>query len=280
LPVFALKPAPIQISYLGYPNTTGLPTMDYRLTDELADPPGLTERYHTEQLVRLPHGFLCYTPPADAPPPGDSPVETAGHVTFGSFNSIAKVTPQVIDLWSSILSALPSSRLILKSHALTDAGVRERFTRLFSGRGVEPGRVELLGYIRGRSEHLSLYQRIDIGLDSFPYNGTTTTCEALWMGVPVITLSGETHAGRVGMSILSHAGLPELVTENEDDYRDLALELARNPARVKDFRHCLRQRLRESPLCQGQSFARDAEQAYRQMWRGWCNTHNLDGRLR
>jgi predicted O-linked N-acetylglucosamine transferase (SPINDLY family) len=271
LPVFAFKPAPIQVSYLGYPNTTGLPVMDYRLTDELADPPGLTERYHMEQLVRLPHGFLCYTPPTDAPEPGDSPLEKNGYVTFGSFNSIAKVTPDVIRLWAAILNALPGSQLILKSHALSDAPVRERYWRLFSEQGIEQGRVQLLGQIRERAGHLALYQQVDIGLDPFPYNGTTTTCEALWMGVPVISLIGRAHAGRVGLSLLSHTGLVELTAKNEDEYLTLAVALARNPTRVKALRQSLRQRLRESPLCQGQSFAHDMEQAYRRMWRAWSD---------
>ncbi|MEW6330080.1 MAG: tetratricopeptide repeat protein [Pseudomonadota bacterium] len=271
LPVFALRPAPVQVSWLGYPNTTGLTVMDYRLTDGLADPPGQTERYHTEQLVRLPHGFLCYAPPDDAPEPGDPPLEKNGYVTFGSFNSIAKVTPAVVRRWAAILDSVPGSRLILKSHALTDAPVRERYWRLFSEQGIGTERVQLLGQIRERAGHLGLYRQVDIGLDPFPYNGTTTTCEALWMGVPVVTLAGAAHAGRVGLSLLSRLGLAELAAGNEEEYLALAAGLARDTSRIRELRQGLRRRLRESSLCRGPAFARDVEQSYRAMWQAWCN---------
>jgi predicted O-linked N-acetylglucosamine transferase (SPINDLY family) len=271
LTVFARKPAPVQVSYLGYPNTTGLRTVDYRLTDARADPPGRTERYHVEKLVRLPDGFLCYTPPADAPTVSDPPMEKNGYVTFGSFNSLAKITPQVIALWAEIMKSLPESRMVLKSHALTDARVRERFRGLFEKEKIESSRISLLGRIRERSQHLAQYHEIDISLDSFPYNGATTTCESLWMGVPVISLAGDTHAGRVGLSLLSQIGLTELACADREEYKANACKLAQDLPRLKILRQGLRQRLGQSPLSDGPKHARAVEAAYREMWRTWCD---------
>jgi predicted O-linked N-acetylglucosamine transferase (SPINDLY family) len=201
--VFARKPAPVQISYLGYPNTTGLSTIDYRLTDAWADPPGRADRFHTETLVRLQGGFLCYQPWPGTPEVSPLPALTSGHITFASFNNATKVNPEVIALWSKILRLLPNARLIMKALQLGDIGTRQRFAQLFEQNGVSMERVELLGWASSTAEHLELYNRVDIGLDPFPYNGTTTTCEALWMGVPVIVLAGNTHAARVGVSLLS-----------------------------------------------------------------------------
>ena len=272
LAVFARKPAPVQVSYLGYPNTTGLRTVDYRLTDAWADPPGCTENYYVEKLVRLPDGFLCYTPPADAPAVSDPPREKNGYVTFGSFNTLTKTTPQVVSLWAEIMNRLPGSRLVLKSLALSDAKVKDRYWRLFEKQNVEPSRVTLLGHISDRSQHLAQYREIDIALDSFPYNGTTTTCESLWMGVPVITLVGNTHVGRVSLSLLSQMGLSELAAASEEEYKTLACALAQDLPRLKILRHDLRQRLRSSPLCDGPKHARSIEAAYREMWRQWCDS--------
>lgn len=271
LTVFTRQPAPVQVGYLGYPNTTGLHTVDYRLTDAWADAPGRTERYHVEKLVRLPEGFLCYTPPADAPPVSGPPMEKTGYVTFGSFNALAKITPQVIALWAEIMKNLPESRMVLKSHALTDARVRERFRVLFEKENIESSRVSLHGHIHERSQHLAQYHEIDVALDSFPYNGTTTTCESLWMGVPVITLVGDAHAGRVGLSLLSQIGLTELACADQEEYKTMACKLARDLPRLKILRQGLRQRLCQSPLSDGQKHARAVEAAYREMWRMWCD---------
>jgi predicted O-linked N-acetylglucosamine transferase (SPINDLY family) len=193
-----------------------------------------------------------------------------GHVTFGSFNNIAKITPDVVSAWATIMNTLPESQIILKSHALSDSVVKGRYFQLFSDRGIGANRVKLLGQIPERAAHLALYREIDIALDTFPYNGTTTTCEALFMGIPVITLIGQAHAGRVGLSLLTHAGMADLVANDEKEYRERALELAGDVQRVTALHATLRQRLLESPLCRAGQLARSVEHAYREMWRGWC----------
>jgi predicted O-linked N-acetylglucosamine transferase (SPINDLY family) len=270
LSVFSRKAAPIQVSWLGYPNTTGLTTMDYRLTDDMADPPGLTDRFYTERLFRLPRGFLCYQPPAAAPAVGVSPFAAAGHITFGSCNNLSKVTFAVIALWSAILHAVPGSRLILKSASLTDIATREPYYREFEKHGIMRARLDFRGLNWKLADHQSVYNEIDIALDPFPYNGATTTCEALWMGVPVITLAGKAHAGRVGVSLLTQAGLTELIAESPDDYVRIAAELANSPARLSELRSTLRRRMVASPLCDAKAFAQAVEDAYRVMWREWC----------
>jgi predicted O-linked N-acetylglucosamine transferase (SPINDLY family) len=270
LPVFARKPAPVQVTYLGYPNTTGLSTIDYRLTDAWADPPGKTERWHTETLIRLPHGFLCYRPPNATPAVAPPPVQANGHITFGSFNSLVKTTPAVVACWAHILQQVPDARLVIKNKSFRDPSVCARYQGLFAEHGIAPERLELVGWIDNLNNHLELYHRLDIALDPFPYNGTTTTCEALWMGVPVITLAGHTHAGRVGVSLLSRLDLTDLIAGDPDDYTQRAVRLAQDRATLARLRPRLRPRLQASSLCDGPAFARDVEAAYREMWRGWC----------
>jgi predicted O-linked N-acetylglucosamine transferase (SPINDLY family) len=269
LKVFARKPAPVQVTYLGYPDTTGLDTVDYRLTDVSADPVG-TDKYCTEKLVRLPGSFLCYQPLSESPPVAPLPARGRGHVTFGSFNNLSKINPGVIDLWVKLLEAVPGARLFIKSPALTDTATRKRFHGLFEQRGVKNDRVELQGRTATQAEHLALYAYLDIALDPFPYNGATTTCEALWMGVPVIALAGDRHAGRVGVSILTQAGLTDLIAGSPDDYVRIAVELANNPARLSELRNSLRNRMAASPLCDAKAFTQAMEDAYRAMWREWC----------
>ena len=198
LAVFATRAAPVQATYLGYPSTTGLLSMDYRLTDERADPPG-AENFYSERLVRLPECFLCYRPPSPAPSVAPAPLTRNGFVTFGSFNNLAKINERVIALWSDLLHAVPDSRLLIKNPSLTDAGTAARYRAMFEARNVAEDRIELLGLVADEQAHLDTYRRMDIALDTFPYNGTTTTCEAIYMGVPVITLEGQKHAGRVGL---------------------------------------------------------------------------------
>jgi len=269
LPVLARKPAPIQINYLGYPNTTGLSSIDYRLTDALADPAG-QEQFHTEELWRLPGCFLCYRPLADAPSVTALPAKKAGFVTFGSFNNLAKINPGVVRLWSKILHEVPHSRLLVKNLSLTDPATRERYQAMFHEHGIPAERVELVGHVVSREAHLGLYGRIDIALDTFPYNGTTTTCEALWMGVPVITLAGKTHAGRVGLSLLTALDLNEHIADGPQEYVARATTLANDRERLVHLRTTLRERMQASPLCDAPAFARKVEAAYREMWREWC----------
>jgi predicted O-linked N-acetylglucosamine transferase (SPINDLY family) len=270
LGVFGMKPAPVQVSWLGYPNTTGLREMDYRLTDEWADPPGAGDTRHTETLVRLPHGFLCYKPLDDSPDVSAAPVISNGYVTFGCFNNSAKVNGKLLDVWSEILTDLPDARLLLKSKQLHGPGLHQRFRDEFIRRGVDPDRVEMLGRVQSTLDHLALYGRVDIALDTFPYNGTTTTCEALWMGVPVIALAGDRHAGRVGVSLLHGLGVDELIAATPEDYRRLVVELARERDRLVAYRSALRQRMQNAPLTNAAGFARDIEEAFRVMWRKWC----------
>jgi protein O-GlcNAc transferase len=269
--VFARRPAPIQVTYLGYPGTTGMTAMDYRLTDAFADPPGTTEQFHTEKLVRLSHGFLCYRPPAGAPEIGPTPAQANGYVTFGSFNHLAKITNVTVQMWSQIMQRIPTSRLLIKSQGLNDPAWRATLADRFSRLGIQSDRIEMLAKIPSLSNHLQLYHRIDIALDPFPYHGTTTTLEAMWMGVPTVTLSGKTHASRVGVSLLSNAGVFELIGQSHAQYVQIAVDLAQDLPRLSELHSTLRKRLTESPLMDAKAFARDVESAYRQMWQAWTS---------
>jgi protein O-GlcNAc transferase len=270
LPVFAFRAAPLQVTWLGYPNTTGLTVMDYRFTDAWADPEGATEHYYSESLIRLAGGFLCYRPLMQAPEPAVCPSLEAGYITFGSFNSFVKMTPAVFRTWASILRDVPGSRLLLKNFSLNDPDIRTQCLGTFQSLGIEPDRVELHGILPSRQAHLELYRHIDIALDTFPYNGTTTTCEALWMGIPVITLAGDRHAGRVGVSLMNALGLPQLVATNRNEYCRLASVLASDIDQRRQWRTSLRTRMETSSLCDDAGFARNVEQACRGMWRKWC----------
>lgn len=270
--VMARRPAPVQVTWLGYPNTTGLKTIDYRFTDELADPTAATDPLHSERLWRLPGGFSCWRPPRAAPKPGPLPALERGWVTFGSFNYAAKMTLRVVETWAEILRRVPGSRLVLKYTGLDDPGVREQMRARFARWGVAEDRVEMLGLALGGAEHYRNYQRLDIALDPFPYNGTTTTCDALWMGVPVVTLAGRTHAARVGVTLLAQVGLEELVAADVQEYVRIAVALAGDLERLGRLRSELRGRVARSPLTDGAGFARRLEQAYCEMWRRWLET--------
>jgi len=273
LPLFARKPAPVQVTYLGYPGTTGIPAMDWRITDRYSDPPGVTDHHYTEGLMRLPHGFLCYRPPDTAPEVCPPPGSKTGVITFGSFNNRSKITPSVVRVWSEILKRVPGSRLILKAKVLSDPGARDFILDAFARSGVEPGRITCLGHVEAKNDHLALYGSIDIALDTFPYNGTTTTCEALWMGVPVIALEGMCHASRVGVSILSHAGLADLIAGTEEEYVQKAVELARDAGRLESLRSGLRGKMASSPLMDAAAFTRSLEDIYKSIWHTFCSTN-------
>jgi protein O-GlcNAc transferase len=268
--VFARKPAPIQIAYLGYPNTRGFDDMDYWLTDALADPPGESGRFYVEEIVRLPNGFNCYQPPPQSPPVSPLPALETGHINLGSFNNATKINEGVIACWAAILHAVPQARLILKARALADRQTRKRLEQYFIGYGIPVERVEMIGWIPASADHLELYDRVDIALDTFPYNGHTTTCEALWMGVPVITLAGKVHAGRVGVSLLTQAGLSELIAESPQAYVDMAVGLTRDRERLAELRQGLRGRIKRSPLTDATGLTCAIEAAYRTMWQTWC----------
>jgi protein O-GlcNAc transferase len=270
LRVFAQKPAPVQVTWLGYPGTTGMPVMDYRLTDEIADPEEDGDKYYSEALVRLKDGFLCYLPPDGAPDVSRLPALASGGITFGSFNNVSKVNEKVIKVWSQILWQVPGSSLLLKGKSLADESTKRRYMDLFIKNGATSDQIKMLPKTSSISEHLDFYNRVDIGLDPFPYNGTTTTCEALWMGVPVVTLRGDRHSARVGASILTRVGLEELITMNEEEYVSRAVGLAGVSDRLKKLRAGMRQRMIASPLCDSKAFARAVEGVYRRIWKSFC----------
>jgi len=263
---FARKPAPVQASWIGYPGTTGMSAMDYLIMDAVTVPAG-AEDGCSEALVRLPHGRFCYAPPPFAPAVAERPQGSV--VVFGSFNHLAKLSPQVVRLWARVLTAVPQSRLVLKWAALGEPSARERLTTAFAAEGIGADRLEL----RGSSPHADMlgeYGDIDIALDSFPYSGGMTSAEALWMGVPVVTWPGDRIASRQTLAFLTELGLTDLAASSADDYVRIAAELAGEPARRADLRRTLRPRMAASPLTDGAQFTPGLEDAYRQMWRRWC----------
>ncbi|MEI6719592.1 MAG: tetratricopeptide repeat protein [Betaproteobacteria bacterium] len=272
LTAFAHKPAPVQVTWLGYPSTLGLPAIDYRISDPRVDPPGY-EQFNAESLLRLPGSYFCYRP---GPAPTVGPLPAAAHkpITFGSFNALPKISDETVALWARVLREQPDSRLVIKTRLLAEAPARERVSSAFAASGVDMGRVELIPWEDTTASHLESYNRIDIALDTFPFNGATTTCEALWMGVPVVSLCGETHASRMGCSILAAAGLPELVAESADAFAAIAAGLAGDRPRLAGLRAGLRDRLRASPLFAEKDFTRGLESAYRAAWAQWCSTQS------
>jgi FkbM family methyltransferase len=265
LGVFALRPAPVQVTWLGYPNSTGLSAIDYRLVDAVSDPAPQADRLASEELVRLEGGFHCYLAPADAPPVSPPPSEKTGHITFGSFNNIAKLSNSTLSAWAALLRRVEGSTLLIKSRFFGEGSARERFLRRLDEAGVPRDRLTLIEGIPTVSDHLAAYGQVDISLDSFPYNGTTTLCESLWMGVPVIALRGTDHRSRVGASLLTHIGLSELVAENVEGYVEIAAALAGDATRLKAVRASLRQRVAASPIGDPAGFAHKIETAFLSM---------------
>lgn len=274
LDVFALKPAPVQVNYLGYPDTTGMDAMDFRITDALADPPGRSDLLASESLVRLEPSFLCYAGPNEAPEIAPLPAQRNGYITFGSYNNLLKITEPVLREWAAILHAVPGSRIELKTFAKHEGANEQRLRDALEREGIAHDRVVIRGMVANHRAFLELYNGVDIALDTFPYHGTTTTCEALWMGVPVITLAGETHVSRVGVSLLNSVGLPELVTANVQDYRDKTVALAKDIPRLQSLRAELRRRVTASPLGDTKAFTRRFESALQSMWHSRCIRDN------
>lgn len=265
LGVTLLRPAPVQVSYLGWAATTGMPTVDWRIVDSITDPSGY-ESHSTESLARLDPCFVCYAGEPEAP----EPELPDGPPVFGSFNAAYKITPTCIRAWAAAMTITPESRLIVKASQLEHEDYRHRILAQFGQHGVDPARIELLGRTLNLADHFAAYRRIHVALDTFPYNGTTTTCEALWMGVPVVTLEGVMHAGRVGKSLLSALGAPEWVARDEADFARIATGLVNNTASLSILRGTLRDRIKASPLCDGAAFTRRLESTYRSLWREWC----------
>ena len=265
LPLFALRPAPVQASWLGYFGTTGLAAMDYVLMDAVSTPPG-EERWYSEAVVRLPYGRFCYEPPEIAPAPVDPPFSRRGYVTFGCFNNISKIGPDVVRSWAKILEASPGARLICKWRTLGEETSRRGLIDAFAAAGVPADRLEPRGF-SPHQEMLVEYGDIDIALDPFPFGGGLTSCEALWMGVPVVTLPGDRPASRQTLGFLQHAGLEDLAASSPADYVETAASLAGDPQRLASLRHSLRPRLAASPMCDGPLFTATLESAFREMWR-------------
>lgn len=265
--VFARKPAPVQASWIGYPATTGLSAMNYKIVDSFTDPPGLTDQYYSEQLIRVPGCFLCYRPYMESPEIGTSPFLSNGYISFGSFNYYPKISSETFTVWSTILKRIPNSRLILKSRNFADVTTCQYALGIFAKNGINAERIELKPLTPSLKEHFGMYHQIDIALDTFPYNGTTTTFEALWMGVPVITLEGNYHASRVGMSILTNVGLQKYVANNTNEYVNLAITLSQDYHEITFLRKTLRERMLQSILLDSKRFVAHLEYSYRVMWR-------------
>jgi predicted O-linked N-acetylglucosamine transferase (SPINDLY family) len=259
---FARKPAPVQVTYLAYASTTGLDTIDYRLTDHYLDPPRSDQSY-SEKSVYLPDCYWCYPPPTEAPVVGPPPFERNGHIAFGCLNEFSKVTPDVLSKWSQILGRVQSSRLVFHTKPGSQRSIAARY---LDQNGIDPSRITFVPRL-GLPEYFATYNQIDIALDPFPYAGGTTTFDALYMGVPVVTLEGKTGVGRGGVSILSNLSLEDLIAPTPEHYIATAVALARDPARLTVLRQNLRSRLLSSPLCDARRFAGGVEALFLNMWR-------------
>lgn len=266
--VFARRPAPVQIAWLGYLGTTGLDAMDYLIGDPVHTPAGCEDAF-SERILRMPHDLVCFDPPAEAPGVVAPPVENEGFVTFGVFNNPTKITVPALALWARVLEAVPASRLIMKYRSFDDAATGDYMLGCFADNGIDAGRIEFIGE-SGYRELLETYNRVDIALDTTPYSGTMTTLEALWMGVPVVAASGGRMVARSSAAHLSACGLAELVAADEAHYLSIARALAGDPARLARLRAGMRARLKASALCDAAAFVRDLEALYRAAWRRWC----------
>jgi predicted O-linked N-acetylglucosamine transferase (SPINDLY family) len=235
----------------------------------------VTDAWHTEKLLRIDGGFLAYAAPPFAKeiPVSEPPARKAGAITFGSFNNLAKTNDTLLQIWAAILARVPGSRLLLKAHGLRSEGVRRRILKVLAAHGgIAPERVCFMGHEQSAADHLQRYHEVDLALDTFPYNGTTTTCEALWMGVPVLTLQGRCHAGMVGASLLSRVGLQQFVAKDQSEYADMAVAWAGKRDNLGELRSGLRERLLASPLMDAGRLARGLEAAYREAWRATCRS--------
>jgi predicted O-linked N-acetylglucosamine transferase (SPINDLY family) len=266
--VFARKPAPVQVSYLGYCNTTGMSAMDYVVGDDVTDPPERTQPY-VEKLIRLPGSFSCFAPRADAPEPNRPPILDRGYATFGAFHKQLKLNDATLDLWARVLNEAPGSRLLMWRNTLTGL-TRQRVIDEFARRGIDTERLDLRSERPATKTHLTIFHDVDVSLDSVPWSGHTTACESIWMGVPFVTIRGAAHAGRMAASALIHAGAGDMVADDADGFVKVATHLARDVARISEMRKTLRQRVAQSRLCDATKFTREWEAALRQAWATWC----------
>ncbi len=272
LEALAYKPAPIQVTYLGYPNTTGLSTIDYRFTDTIADSPGMDDNYYVEKNIHLPHGMLNYRPAANSPAPTIPPAVKNGFITFGCFNNLTKVSEETLETWFAILHRLPTARMIIKYRSFKDTETCHYFLTLFKKAGIAKERIEFHPNTPCYIDHLAMYNEMDIMLDTYPYNGVTTTCESLWMATPVITRYGKTHASHMGASILHRVDLDDFVTYTPEEAANIAARYSNNIPALKHLCDNLRQRMKASSLLKSQQMATDVETAYRTFWKKYVNT--------
>jgi predicted O-linked N-acetylglucosamine transferase (SPINDLY family) len=249
--------ASVQINYLGYPTTTGLPTMDVRLTDAVADPPGQDDAFYSERLVQLPGCFCCYRPPDNPPDVAALPASTNGYITFGSLHALAKISDRTLDLWSAVLKGVGDSRLLIFRNTLT-LRARTRLLAAFDRRGIDASRL-IFRNERPAAEYLAVYHDIDISLDTIPFTGHTTACQSLLMGVPILTLTGDSHRHRLVATVLTHAGYPQFIAETPEQYVRLAQSLAADIPTLANLRQSLRSQLLASRLCDGERFTREFE---------------------
>lgn len=263
LSIFARKPAPVQISWLAYCGSTGLKEMDFRISDPYMDPPGMFDRFHSEQTLLLPRTYWCYPTPPWRNEPTAPPCKSTGRITFGCLNNFCKISAPAIECWIEILKKSEGARLVV--HA-GEGSCRSRFTQTFEKAGVDPARIGFIPYQK-QSEYFDVYRGIDIALDPFPYNGGTTSCDAIWMGVPVVTLMGDRPVGRAGLSILSNLGMTELAARDTGDYIQKTLELASDIRRLEELRRTLRERMMASPLMDGAAFAGDFAELLMNAWK-------------
>jgi len=274
LTMFGHHPAPVQITYLGYQNTTGLESMDYRITDEVTDPPsdGKDDRspFCTERLLRLKCGFLCFNPSPDAPDVSPLPAQRNGYITFLASHRLVKVNDRVLDLWCRVLEATPAARLVLAPRSVSPASM-QRITRTLIDRGIDQARFEFQHKHVTGMPYLSVFDEVDLMLDALPTSAGTTACEALWMGVPLITLRGDRYSGRMAASILTRVGLEQFIATTPEQYVDLTVRWASSLTDLAEIRIGMRQRLRQSPLCDTAGFVGELESAYRNAWRCWCS---------
>lgn len=272
--VFARKPAPVQVTFAAYPGSTGLATIDYRLSDPYLDPPGMDESVYSEKTIRLPDSFWCYDPHAEPQIPINAlPALASGAATFGCLNSFYKINDRVLDSWAAVMRGAAGSRLVLLA---PQGSHRNRTVDYMARAGIEPQRIEFVPR-QPRQSYLQGYHRIDLGLDSFPYNGHTTSLDSFWMGVPVVTLMGQTVVSRAGFCLLSNLRMEELVARTPDQFVAIATALGKDLQRLQALRSTLRKRMEQSPLMDAPRFARNIEAAYRQMWRRWCEAASVGG---
>ncbi len=269
LTMFAGQPAPVQTSYLGYPNTTGLQSIQYLITDQHCDPAPEMDAYYSEKLCRMPGPFFCYQPPSTSPPVSLTPALKNGYITFASYNNLAKIGEDVVKLWSNVLKAVPDSRLRFQCLSLNDPPTRARFEHLFATYEIDTKRIDFTA-AKDFDTYLSGHADVDIVLDTFPWNGHTISCHALWMGVPVITLAGNRHSSRMGVSILTNLDLNDCIANSESEFIAAAKLLTQDTQQLARLRQELRPRLQASKLCNSQEFTQNLEQQYRRVWRKWC----------